>query len=152
MLACRTTQITTCSGTDVPLINVAGNVTGCQLATLPCPNGFPITLRRDISGNRGGCLALGSKCPADFNLPMYGFFSAIPGVGAGNITITNCWANGIVTSCSSVIIDSNALPAGSGGTYSKPIVTSPGGVERIIGCVVNTATGVNVAVLSIRTT
>jgi hypothetical protein len=81
---------------------------------------------------------------------MYGFFSAIPGVGAGNVTITNCWANGIVTSCSSVIIDINALPAGSGGTHSKPIVTSPGGVERITGCVVNTATGGDRALLTFR--
>lgn len=138
LTARRLSQTTSCSSSEQPLLDSSGAITGCQLASLPCPNTFPITLRKDISGNRAGCLAFGAKCPAAYSTPMYGYFTALPGVAASNLTVTSCWQGGIVSSCSTVIIDAGALPAGSGGTYSKPIVSGAG---SFIGCMINTSTG-----------
>jgi hypothetical protein len=135
-----------CTATQIPLLNKDGGVVRCQdIATaagalIPCPNDFPISLRKDISGNLGGCMALNSTCPAAFNSPMYSFFTGITGVSATALTLTNCWATGVVTSCNNIILAAGAQPAGIAGTYGKSIMSNATGSERTIGCIVNTAT------------
>jgi hypothetical protein len=132
-LACNAT-------TQIPLRSVNGNVVGCQnifapgsTTPSPCPAAHPISLRKDTSGNLGGCMAIAATCPTDYNFLVYGFLAgqAAAGIAADALTLTNCWATGVVASCSFINID--------GVAYNVPIMSSATGTERTLGCVIASA-------------
>jgi hypothetical protein len=124
--------------TQIPRYTASGSIALCQPIADPCPNDFPITLRKDVSGNVGGCMALNSTCPANFDFPVYGTWT-FPNAPTG-LTLTNCWATGVVTSCAFIQIASGAEPAGIGGSYTVPIMSNATGTERTLGCVKTAST------------
>jgi hypothetical protein len=115
-----------CTSSQVPLYNINGTVEACQSATTACSSPYPISLRKDASGNLAGCLATNSTCPTGFNFPVYS-----AGGATNNVPVlSNCWANGVVTSCANIVIAQGAGTL----TFPKAIMSNATGTERSVGC------------------
>ncbi|WIA23283.1 hypothetical protein OEZ85_000053 [Tetradesmus obliquus] len=137
-------NLTSCTPGQIPLYNAAGALQSCQAAATPCPAAFPdngagaplhfaVTYRQldmtcrqlDMVRHDGTCGI--TQCPAGYSLPTFGAFTTAP----NNLTITNCFKDGSVASCSFINVVSGAVQSGAQGTYPTPILNSN---NATIGC------------------
>lgn len=121
---------TTCSAGQLPLISADGTV-GCQNGGI-CPEAYPVTVRSDLAGTIKQCQAVGLACPVGFATPLYGTFTFV-GAPTG-LTITNCWADGVITTTCNVNVAAGSIPAGGDGSYTIPY-KSAAGAATVVGCV-----------------
>ncbi|WIA43750.1 hypothetical protein OEZ86_010176 [Tetradesmus obliquus] len=121
-------NLTSCTSGQIPLYNAANALQSCQPAGSICPTAFPVTLWDNLIGTRAGCSVSGiTQCPSGYSLPTYGIFSSAP----NNLTITNCFKDGSVASCSFINVVPGAVQSGAQGTYPTPILNSN---NATIGC------------------
>jgi hypothetical protein len=86
------------------------------------------------------CLAIGVSCPADYRFAAYGFFTNIANWNPNQLTVTECYKPGTILNCSTLTIPVFDGALGSQGTYSIPVVNNVTGTERLLGCVISSAT------------
>jgi hypothetical protein len=86
------------------------------------------------------CLAIGVSCPADYRFAAYGFFTNIVNWSPTQLTVTECYKPGVILNCSTLSIPLFDGALGTQGNYSIPVVTNTTGTERLLGCVISSAT------------